>query len=276
MTFCRIKFRGILFIQLYYTLSQTTMPATQINDEIKFVLHPNLRDLDYNDNDAIIALNRQYAKIDPIEPILHISLKWKDWKGILDYLACVEEARQLLKSFPSDKESLYTMNQIEIKYHSTAMIFFCQATLDILAVWLKEAFNLDNVKNSNVAFHKEKFKEQLTLTANEFTPIFDTKGDFILTLSEFRNEWIHRFSGGAMLTTDDNINDPNAIITIQSPITPRYFEADNDREKVEKMNAFCIEKYGKTLYRIEEYADIFADNTKNIVLEILQVALNKL
>ena len=242
-----------------------------------FITPPKLRELGYSKYPELQALNAVYCtKMDHENRNLTVNKFWADWRGILEYLECVEEAKTLLLSIPSDN-SIFGLQPPFIKYNSVALIFFAQATLDLLAVWLTGSYDLSNVKNSNLAFHKEKFKIDLVSKDSNFKVLFDNYELFIEYLSDYRNNWIHRMSGGAVITVDRDPNDIEAIFSVSSPASPTYFVdmPRRDALKIQELNQLSVEKYGKTLHAIDDFASEFANNIREIVLLSLNAALQK-
>ncbi len=77
-------------------------------------------------------------------------------------------------------------------YHSRALVFLAQATLDL------------GVKGGDCAFHKCKFRRELAGKSEEFRRLVEDHEDFVKELTDYRMKWIHRVPGRRVLTLQED------------------------------------------------------------------------
>jgi hypothetical protein len=199
--------------------------------------------------------------------------RWWPWRGIFDYLSCVEFAREFLHTVPTGRE-LGGGWILPVQYHSVSLVFFAQAGLDNIAVWLRDEFKF-KAKGSDCAFHKHKFLAGLTEKAPAIAQAIEAERKFLDRLNRYRNEWVHRMSGGARIYSDKPPSDPTAQIQVLIPIDPtmdQHLPSNFDKyteqlERTRKANA------GREFYSAAEFADLIADGTKRTMLSVLEQGL---
>jgi hypothetical protein len=197
---------------------------------------------------------------------------WFGWRGIFEYLACVEYGRSLLVLFPTARQ-LGSQHELPARYCSTSLVFFAQATLDNIAVWIAKMFSL-TVKGSNCALHKTKFRNELSSHCQALVSILVSHDQFIKELHNFRMEWIHRLTGGAQIYSDKAPDDPTAKICLAVPINPAINSFEMHRKRYLQMVEECrASNAGQWLYAIDEFANKVADGTKTLAVDLLDISI---
>lgn len=240
------------------------------NDNQLLFLPPYLQSLGYGKIPQIkdVSARAEVLKETHIEqnPV------WAGWRGIFEYLACVEYGRSLLCSFPTGRE-LGSQHVVSARYCSASLVFFAQATLDNIAVWVAKRFSM-KVKGSDCALHKDKFRNELRSHCQAMVSTLESHDSFILELKKFRMEWIHRLTGGAQVYSDKPPDDPTANICLAVPINPAINSFEMDAKKYPQMVEECRRANGgRWLYAIDEFANKIADGTKDLTVDILDIAL---
>jgi hypothetical protein len=233
---------------------------------------PLLRELGYESISCIQALGRRgWSEVR--ENFIGIREKWAPWRGILEYLSFVELARVRLKALPTGK-AIGGLHLLSARYESVALIFFAQATLDQVAVWLTQDMKL-KVAGSKRQLHKKEFRSALSVSGSKGAGIaasLDRYAQYLLELEQFRQIWIHSLPGGANGFMD-RAPDQGGIPEIAVPIDPTIAEVPQAKyyEQVQR----CREQNGgRWLYPIAEFADRFAEGTKSLTLSVLDGATN--
>lgn len=231
---------------------------------------PYLQSLGYADLPELQELSSR-AITETADKVLHNPI-WSPWRGVLDYVCCVEYSRQMLKALPTG-QALGSVNVVPARYYSASLVFFAQASLDNTAVWSAKRLNL-SVKGSDCAFHKKTFSAALAALVPTVAAVVARHEPFISKLQSYRQEWIHRLSGGASVYSDKPPSDPTAIIQIMVPINPAINRHDQDGQAYVKAVARTrTNNSGRWLYPITEFADVFADGLKAILVEFLAATL---
>ncbi len=97
---------------------------------------------------------------------------------------------------------------------------------------------------------------------------------FITKLESYRQEWIHRLTGGANIYNDKSPSEPDANVQIMVPINPSIGQHEHDPKAYVKAVARTRTKNGgKWLYPVEEFADEMADGLKAFLVSFLAAAL---
>lgn len=199
---------------------------------------------------------------------------WSPWRGILEYVCCVEYSREMLRTLPSGRALGYE-HVVPARYHSAALVFFAQATLDNLAVWTSKRLSLP-VKGSDCAFHKNKFNQALAGSVPGVAQAVGAYKPFISKLESYRQEWIHRLTGGAAIYSDKSPSEPDAKIEIMVPVNPAINQHAHDPEAyVRAVARSRTNNSGKWLYPITEFGDEFADGLKALLVCFLRAALDE-
>jgi hypothetical protein len=223
-----------------------------------------LRQLGYANFPAVVELGRRAITINPDH--IQRNPPWNRWRGIFEYLSCIEFARESLHALPTGR-ALGSVNIVPARYHSASLIFFARATLDNIAVWIADIFNLQT-KGSDCGFHKGKFRAELGQLDSELANVIEEHQEFLAELENYRQEWIHRLSGGAEVFSDKSPMDSDAKIEIAVPINPRI---DHESSSYLKMVNKCRQKNsGRRLYPITEFADRMANGTRDFLLDVLE------
>jgi hypothetical protein len=230
-------------------------------DEVTVFLPPYLQSLGYDAIPEMKELARR-ALVESDEAIW-LDATWDPWRGIFEYVCCVEHARAMLKGLPNGR-AIGSINVVPARYHSASLVFFAQATLDNIAVWSSQRFKLD-VKGSDCAFHKSKFKLALKNKVPNVAASIVSHSPFIERLEVYRQEWIHRLTGGASIYSDKSPSEPDAQIQIMVPINPSL--GHHSQESFAKAVARTRTKNGgRWLYPVGEFADIMADGLRDFII----------
>jgi hypothetical protein len=207
-----------------------------------------------------------------IEGALYTERRWEAWGGILEYIACVEFAREALHLIPTGRD-LGSTWIVPAQYYAASLVFFAQAALDNLAVWLCDQLAL-KAKGSNCSLNKSKFQTELSSAAPELGALVAAETEFLDTLISYRMEWVHRISGGAHIFSDKNPGDPTAQISVMVPLDPRIhrYRVSDPTKYIARIEELKATK-GRWLYPVGEFAELIAGGTKRLTLTLLAQAL---
>lgn len=197
---------------------------------------------------------------------------WASLRDIFEYVACVEFAKERLLNLPKGK-ALGSINITPARYDSASLVFFAQASLDNLAVWLNSVFDL-GLNGANISFYKHKIKPALETKHPKFSSILQKHSPFIENLNAYRMEWLHRIAGGAEIYSDKAPSDPDANISIQVPIDPTIPSLSSEPTLyLERIQKVQHENGGRWLMPIEEFTEYIRNQTLELVIEILEVTV---
>ena len=206
------------------------------------------------------------------EDAISIVEPWASLRDIFEYVACVEFAKERLLNLPKGR-TLGSINITSARYDSAAMVFFAQASLDNLAVWLNSAFDL-GLKGNNISFYKGKIRPALEEKHARFSSVLQKFDPFIANLNAYRMEWLHRIAGGAEIYSDKAPSDSSANISIQVPIDPKIPSlASQPILYLERIQKVQHENGGRWLIPIDEFAKYIRTKTVELVIEILEVTV---
>jgi hypothetical protein len=199
---------------------------------------------------------------------------WSWWRGVLEYVACVEFAREAVKALPTGRE-IGSHEAFVAQYHCASLVFFAQATLDNMAVWLSQVLNLE-VSGSNCAFHKAPLKKALGERSTPLAAALLPHEQFIEDLERYRQAWIHRLSGGARVYSDAPPSESNAEIQIMVPINPSVDDFGLDpKSRLRRIARARTNNKGKWLRPVGEFADSMTDSLRVFLLDLVAVALRE-
>ena len=239
-------------------------------DKELLLLPPYLQTLDYASFPQIRELAHRAITKTP-EAIQYDSI-WSPWRGIFDYVCCVEHAREMLKSLPTG-HAIGSVDVVPARYHSASLVFFAQATLDNLAVWTSGRLKFD-VKGSDCAFHKSSFAQALSARVPAVAGSIKAHEPLVAKIEVYRQEWIHRLTGGAQIYADKFPSEPDAKIQIMVPINPSIAQPwQNTKAYVKAVARTRTNNGGKWLYPVVEFADELTDGLKALLLAFLDAAL---
>ena len=234
------------------------------------LLPPDLQALGYYKIPVIAKLNElsYLHKDDHIQPIY----PWAEIRNIFEYVACVEYSKSRLLSLPTGRD-LGSVNVTPARYDSASLVFFSQATLDNLAVWLNGVFEL-GLRRNNISFYKNQIKLLLNKKHKDFGLLLNEYDDFIQKLNSYRMEWLHRMAGGARIYSDKAPSEPDANISIQIPIDPEIPSLANDPKKYRKrIQRVQAKNKGRWLMPIDEFAKYIHGNTKELLIKLLELTI---
>jgi|SRR5580700_647064 hypothetical protein len=198
---------------------------------------------------------------------------WFRWRGILDYVCCVEYARQNIKALPSGS-ALGSVDQVPARYHSISLVFFAQATLDNIAVWICDRLNI-SLTGSDRSFHKAKLKAKLLSYAPSLAAVTIKHAAYFAKLDNYRKHWIHFLTGGAAFYSDKNPGLPNVRIGVMIPINPAVFLYTDQAAFSKAVERTRTNNGGEWLYPIADFADEFAGGLKDFLIEFLGAMLRE-
>ncbi len=156
---------------------------------------PYLNMLGYQNIDCVAELGKRGAVL---RDMIRIRQKWAAWRGILEYIACVEYARRLLKEVAQSGRTDGLLG-LAVRYNSASLVFFGQAALDNIANWLSRRLSLKKLKGSHCQLHKKSFQDALEAVTDGHGIIEAVRrhDKFLAELEKRRQIWIHSLSGGA-------------------------------------------------------------------------------
>lgn len=197
------------------------------------------------------------------------SLSWQPWEGVFQYLACVEYSRTTLDQLPRHQDS-----EVEARYHSAGLIFFAQATLDLIARWLKTRLGL-SAEGANIAFHKtgkRGLANQLKHQWKSFDELLSVHKPFINKLNEYRMSWIHKLSGGTVLDIRGPIKSSERSVDFVISKDPSADFFGPKREFLSKITDNNVPQE-RHLYTLSEFTNWCGGATKTFVLDSLEASL---
>mgnify|MGYP006190815135 CR=1 FL=1 len=230
-----------------------------------------LRQLGYMDYPLLSLLDTLSYRESP-ERIDHV-WPWSGLRDVFEFISCMEEAVSRIDSLPTGSD-LNTSCLVPARYDSAALVFFAQATLDNIAVWLNSAFKL-GLNNTSIAFYskEKKMRKKLGEISNEFEDILIKSDDFITELNEYRMHWLHKIAGGAKLYADDSPGAPGTICRIMIPLSPAIDRQDSDHlQRIKIIEETRSRNNGEWLIPVAEFAHDKKEKTIELVLELLRVA----
>ena len=223
---------------------------------VQYILPPFLL-LDYAREPAVVAYVERAVKHDAERGFLR-NATWVPWEGIFEYLANVEYARYCLQAKDDESELL-------VLYHSRALVFFAQATLDLIAAWLRKHLEL-STRGGDTAFHKHKFQRELASKSEDFARLIDGHRDFVKELADYRLEWIHRVPGRPILTLHED-RASRYTVPIDPTETIYNYEGLSDRRER------ATKRHGRSSYDIQEFAQRLGVGTSKLLLKALMASL---
>jgi hypothetical protein len=230
---------------------------------------PHLQRLGYMQH--LSVQNLANAAIDVADGRITPIPEWQAWRGILDYLSCVEFSRASMHQLPTGR-AVGSEDVIPARYHSTSLIFLAQATLDNVAVWYSQQFSFQ-IQGSDCALHKGKFKKAATAFDSGLGDILLNFGPFLDELEKYRRSWIHKLTGGAQIFSNMSPSDPDAQISIAIPMNPDIDPGQPTPSYLRMIESLRRKNGGRWLYDCSEFANKFADGTRDLVLAMMNEAV---
>lgn len=243
-----------------------------MNNKIGMFLPPYLQKLGYSDYKTIQQLSEKSFTNDQFK----LNINGLRWRGILEYLACFEYSVECINSLPKGFELYATFSEVKAKFYSASLIFYCQATLDAIAVWLNENYSLKE-KGSNIGLSKGKFQNKLIEKNSNFGHIFEIHGEFLNKLFTYRMDWIHRIVGGAIIGGKKNPNDPTfndeEDIQVMIPLDSSFSIFTSHEERIKKAEEIRKNNDGEYLHSINDFSEYFLEGTKSLIFAIIDASL---
>ena len=197
---------------------------------------------------------------------------WHAWRGLLEYLSCVEQARECLLGLPTGR-SVGSVDVVPARYHSIGLVFVAQALFDNLAEWLRANLQL-KVRHTCTAFHKAAFASAVEARDMVLAQTLAAWRPFIESLERYRHSWIHRLAGGAHVFVDrDSPAVPNATVSINVPIDPRIDVEAPAGDYIRMVDECKANNAGRWLLPIDEFANTYGDGARDFILQILSRSL---
>lgn len=241
-------------------------------DDIKMLLPPYLQDLGYCDIESLKKMNEVSVRAG--------DGNWHpyrvEWRGIFEYLACVEYARQSINNLPKGMELIYDHCNVQAKYHTASLVFFSKATFDVIAEWLNNKYDL-KAQFQNISLSKRSFQKELIAINANYSYFFKSHSAFLNKLSSYRTDWIHRIVGGAMIGGDKRPGDPDftdnnigVLIPLDSSINFHTTDSEAFKKAIENTKK---NNNGVYLQSADEFSKNILDNTKSIIFDIIDLSL---
>jgi hypothetical protein len=171
-----------------------------IPEGFNFFVPSYLNELGYQNIDCVAELGKRGAVLGDS---IGIRQGWVTWRGILEYVACVEYARWLLHEVVKSRLTGGAA-ALAATYNAPSLVFFGQAALDNVASWLNRRLSL-KLKGSHCQLHKKGFQGALLEVNINSRSIFEAvqrHQKFLADLVRYRQIWIHSLPGGAIPYTD--------------------------------------------------------------------------
>jgi len=197
---------------------------------------------------------------------------WCRWHGISTYLDCVAYADRSARSLPQGKD-LNLTHVTPGRFYSAAIVFFAQAMLDNIAVWLCDALPL-SVKGGDRHFLSSQFTRELKKKQGSSHALLEKHKAFVKEVNTYRQVWIHTLAGGAMPITDTNpfINPGTDDKFLRVPIDPAIQIGDENYQ--ERIGQCAARNGGRYLYEISEFTGRIFESASTFYLDWLRFALD--
>lgn len=226
----------------------------------------------YQDIECVSELGKRGAVL---TDFIGVRQKWASWRGIFEYLACVEYARHLLHEIVQSRMT-GGVAPLAGKYNAASLVFFGQAALDNIANWLARRFSL-KLKGSHCQLHKKHFQDVLLNAAannRSIVEVLQRHGEFLADVEHYRQIWIHSVSGGANVYSDKSPAE-GGIGFFAVPLAPSIPFPEIDMSEYARRVQECRAAHsGEWLQPLESFADRFADGVKAVCLEVLTASLS--
>lgn len=233
------------------------------------IIPGHLHKLGFLDIPLLADLNQRSYKIQD-ETLVHIE-PWASLRDVFEYVACMEYSVSMIDAIPSGRK-LNSEYLTPARYDSVSLVLFAQATLDNLAAWLNKAFNI-GLKSAGVSFYKPNMAKALSAIDEDFGHCLADADAFIQRLNNYRMEWLHRMSGGAMLFCNVSPDDPNFDPAILVPLDPLVFTLKNDTEKyLQRVEEIRAENNGEWLVSVSEFGHDIKEGVFKLILDLLAVS----
>jgi hypothetical protein len=234
---------------------------------------PYLNVLEYQHIDCIAELGKRGAVLGDS---IGIRQKWAAWRGILEYVACVEYGRCLLHEVVKSKMTGGIV-ALAARYNAASLVFFGQAALDDVANWLSRRLSL-KVKGSHCQLHKKGFQDALiegTIKGRTIVDAVRRHQKFLTDLARYRQIWIHSLSGGANVYGDKSPAE-GGIGFFAVPLDPAIsaFPEVDMGEYARRIQVCRDANSGEWLEPLENFANRFTDGVKAVCLDMLTASLS--
>jgi len=234
---------------------------------------PYLYELGYQNFRSVIELGKRGAVLGDS---IGIRQEWAAWRGILEYVACVEYARRLLNEAVRSKITVGVV-ALTARYNAASLVFFGQASLDNIANWLNRRLSL-KLKASHCQLHKNGFRNALLQTAINARSIAETiqrHQKFLADLQRYRQIWIHSLSGGADAFSNKSPAD-GGVGFFAVPLDPTIsgFQEIGMDEYARRVQRCRDANSGEWLEPLENFAHRFAEGVKAVCLDVLTASLS--
>ncbi|WP_161884040.1 hypothetical protein [Deinococcus alpinitundrae] len=103
--------------------------------------------------------------------------------------------------------------------------------------------------------------------------VFQKHNPYIQRISAYRDEWVHRVSGGARTYSDRAPDDPAAVPRILVPLNPSIPQDVTSPDYLRVIEKIRSENNGEWLMPIQEFADWVADGARDLMLDYLDALL---
>jgi len=121
---------------------------------------------------------------------------WCRWQGLSQYLDCV--------AFADRAGSALELKHVTPgRFYSAGTVFFTQALIDNIALWLCDAVSLP-VGGGDRHFLSKRFTTELVRKLPPAGAELEKHRAFVTETNGYRQVWIHTISGGAIPTSDVN------------------------------------------------------------------------
>ncbi|MCQ6274694.1 hypothetical protein JMM81_06875 [Bacillus sp. V3B] len=193
---------------------------------------------------------------------------WSNWRNIFEYVSIVEYAKMEISKLPKGRQ-IGSTDVVPARYHSTSMIFYSQAVLDVVKLWLADYFSLK--KDIPKSFYYQKFQEAIQIKHYPFSYFYEKHGEFIYDLKNYRYEWIHRIAGGANIYADKNSGEVDANISIRVPMEPKLSNVKDNVSRIQEL----IAENGSWLYSIDEFSEKISSDLREFIYDCIGIIIER-
>lgn len=196
---------------------------------------------------------------------------WCKWRAITTYLDCLAFADRAANGLPKGAQ-LSLEHVTPGQFYSAGAIFFAQAMIDNIAVWLCEAHDLQ-VSGGERNFLKKKFTWQLIGKHAQAEDLMATHSDFLEEVNRYRQVWIHTLAGGVIPIADgDPFSNPLVAKFLGVPIDPAI--NIDETSYARRIEQCATRNQGRYLYPLGEFTKRVFDGGKRFYLDWLRFSLD--
>ncbi len=198
---------------------------------------------------------------------------WCRWQGLSQYLDCVAFADRAARELPTG-QLLDLTHVTPGRFYSVGIIFFTQALIDNVAVWLCDAASLP-VSGGDRHFLSTRLIRELIRKLPPARAELERHSAFVAETNRYRQVWIHTISGGAIPTSNLNPFEQHpgsAQKFLGVPLDPAI--QPDQGNYLKRAEECAMKNDGRYLDQIGSFTERLFEGTKQFYLGWLRLALD--